>query len=299
MNRFSVLFLLLIFLSGIIYSQEVIDTSKRYIIDSLPLKDSVPQIDSNKVPAAIDSIKLPVKDSVVLDKIEIENFIISRKEFKGKEALFYVLIGLLLLFALFNRLFSKYFNDLYRLFFRTTLNKSQIREQMIQTPLPSLLLNIFFVLTGGLYLSLIFKHFNLNPVSNFWLLFLYCCLSLLVIYLVKYLGLKTSGWLFSAKEAADTYVFIVFMINKMGGIFLLPFLILLAFTSGSIYSSTLIISFCGLGALLIYRCLLSFSAIHKQVSIRLFHFLIYLFAFEIAPLLIIYKVLLVILNITT
>ena len=299
--RIPILILLLLFFGGsILYAQRVIDTSRQYLKDSLQANDSLEHTDSIKASAVIDSIiKISDKDLVELEKFENESLIISKKEFNGKEGLFYLLIGLLLLFALFYRLFSKYFNDLYRLFFRTTLNQSQIREQMIQTPLPSLLINIFFVLTGGLYLGLIFRHFNLDPVGNFWFLFLYCSLSLSVIYLVKYLGLKSFGWLFSAREAADTYIFIVFMINKMAGIFLLPFLVLLAFTSGSIYNNSLIISFCGLGALLIYRCLLSFSAIHKQISVRLFHFLVYLFAFEIVPLLVIYKVLLVILNRTT
>ena len=206
------------------------------------------------------------------------------------------MIALLLLFAFLNRLFPKYFSDLFRLFFRTTLNQSQIKEQMIQSPLPSLLLNLFFVITGGLYLDFIFRHFHLDPFDNFWLLFLYCILGLSVIYFIKFFGLKIFGWLFNFKDAADSYIFIVFIINKMTGFFLLPVLIFLAFTSGDIYSATLTLSYCGIGVFLIYRFILTYSIVRKQISINPFQFLLYIFAFEIIPLLVIYKVLLSILK---
>ncbi len=216
----------------------------------------------------------------------------GKKEFKGKELLFYLLVFLLLVFAFFKKLFPKYFNDLFRLFFRTTLKQRQIREQLMQTPLPSLLFNSFFILIAALYIDFLLQHFKLGPVDHFWLLFLYCGLGLSGIYLVKFLGLKLSGWIFNMQEATDTYIFIVFIVNKMIGIFLLPFLVMLAFADGYIYSIALTLSWCGVGALLFYRFILSYSAVRNQVSVNPFHFLLYLCAFEIAPLLLIYKALL-------
>jgi hypothetical protein len=76
------------------------------------------------------------------------------------------------------------------------------------------------------------QHAKLNPVGNFWLMSAYCIAGISIIYFIKYLGLKLSGWLFNMQEAANSYIFIVFVINKMIGILLLPFLILLAFTQG-------------------------------------------------------------------
>lgn len=214
------------------------------------------------------------------------------KEFKGKELIFYVLIALLLIFAFLRQAFYKYFNDLFRLFFRTTLKQRQIREQLIQTPLPSLLFNIFFVVDAGLYIDILFFHFKLTPVDNFWLLFLYCCIGLSVIYTVKFVGLKITGWVLNMKEAADAYIFVVFIINKVIGIFLLPFLVLLSFMEGAIYTVALVLSWCGVGVLLIYRFLLAYASIRNLVRFNPFHFFLYLCAFEIAPLLLIYKALL-------
>jgi Domain of unknown function (DUF4271) len=214
------------------------------------------------------------------------------KEFRGKEILFYTLVGLLLAFAFLRQAFPKYFSDFFRLLFRTTLKQKQIKEQLMQTPLPSLLLNIFFIVSGALYLDLLLHHFKLTPVNNFWILFLYCSLGLSVIYTVKFLGLKVTGWLFNIKGAADAYIFVVFIINKVIGIFLLPFLVLLSFIQGDGYTVALVISWCGIGVLLIYRVLLTYASVRNQVRFNPFHFFLYLCAFEIAPLLLIYKALL-------
>ncbi|MBC7874539.1 MAG: DUF4271 domain-containing protein [Ferruginibacter sp.] len=217
---------------------------------------------------------------------------------QGKELLFYLLVFLLAVFAFLRMAFPKYFNDLFRLFFRTTLKQRQISEQLMQTPLPSLLLNIFFIVCSGLYITFLLDHFQLNPVNNFWLLFLYCCLGLSAAYFVKFIGLKISGWLFNMTEAADSYIFIVFIVNKMIGILLLPFIVLLAFTAGDVYSVSITLSWCLVAALLFYRFILTYAAVRNQVKVNPFHFFLYLCAFEIAPLLLVYKGLLLFFGIT-
>ncbi len=221
------------------------------------------------------------------------------KQFTGKEALFYSLIVLLIIFALLRRAFPKYFSDLFRLFFRTTIKQRQIGEQLMQTPLPSLLLNGFFVISAGLYITFLLHHFKLNPVNNFWLLFLFSALGLTATYLVKFLGLKISGWVFNVKEAANAYIFIVFIINKMIGILLLPFLILLAFSLENIYSVALTLSWIVLAFLFLYRFILTYTVVRNLVKVNPFHFFLYISAFEIAPLLLLYKGLLLYFGIST
>jgi hypothetical protein len=207
----------------------------------------------------------------------------------GKELLFYVLVVLLIFFGILKQAFPKYFSDMFRLVFRTTLKQRQVREQLIQTPLPGLMLNIFFVLVAGFYISFLLQHYHIDPVNNQWLLLLYCSLGVLVIYFVKFVGLKFSGWLFNMEGAASSYIFIIFIINKMLGIVLLPFLVLLAFTSGNLYITTLSLSLVIIGGLLIYRFILTYAAIRNDVKVNPFHFLLYILAFEIAPLLLVYK----------
>ena len=213
------------------------------------------------------------------------------KRFEGKELLFYSLMGLLLLFAFLKSIFAKYVNDLFRLFFRRTLKQRQITEQLSQTPLPSLVFNIFFVVSAGLYLAFMLQHFGMQLKENFWMLTLYCAAGLGAIYTIKFLSLKFTGWVLNLSPATDSYIFIVFIINKVIGIFLLPFLILLAFTDDGIYQVAVTLSWCGIACLFCYRFILTYSTVHNQIKLKPFHFLVYLAAFEIVPLLLIYKLL--------
>jgi hypothetical protein len=218
----------------------------------------------------------------------------DKKLFLGKEYLFYYLIFLLILFGLLRRAFAKYFHDLFRVFFKTTLKQRQTQEQLLQSSLASVFMNSFFVLSAGLYVNFLLQYFHLEISDNFWLQYVYCIGALAAIYLVKFIGLKITGWLFNVSNTTDSYIFIVFIINKMLGIFLLPFLLVLAFANDPLYSSTMLISWIGLGLLLIYRFILSYSAIRKEVKLNSFHFILYILGFEFIPLLLIYKLLLII-----
>jgi len=160
-------------------------------------------------------------------------------------------------------------------------------------------LNGFFVISGALYIGFVLQHFKLSPVGNFWLMCLYSGLALTGVYSIKFIGLKLSGWLFNMQEAANSYIFIVFIVNKMIGLLLLPFIILLAFTQGNVYSVSLTLSWCIVAGLLAYRFILTYAAVRNQVRVNPFHFFLYLCAFEIAPLLLIYKGLLLFFRITT
>jgi hypothetical protein len=216
----------------------------------------------------------------------------NKKEFKGKEILFYTLVALLLFFAFIKFSFPKYLGDLFRVAFRTTLKQRQIGEQLIQTPLPSLLLNFFFLAAVAFYISFVLEHYQLATDYGFWLLYFYCFVALAVIYVIKFLSLKFFGWLFNIRETTDGYIFIVFMINKIIGIYVLPFLILLAFTDKNIYQVAFALSYIGIFGLLGYRFILSYGLVRTQIRVNPFHFFLYLCAFEFVPLLLIYKALL-------
>jgi Domain of unknown function (DUF4271) len=315
LNRFLFTLLLQLFFAGILAAQTAADTITISPADSIQQKDTIVQNDTVSVSIITYPVsKRPAEDPGWIMKpgaspfspefswlvlqhhpyFGFKNSPLTKpaseiKQFNGKEVLFYLLVFLLLIYSLLRIAFPKYFNDLFRLFFRTTLKQKQIKEQLMQTPLPSLFLNVFFVISAGLYTAFILQYFNFSPGINFWLLFLYSCMGLSVIYFVKFLGLKVSGWLFNVEEAANSYIFIVFIINKMIGILLLPFLVLLAFTYGNIYSVTMTISWYMVAVLLIYRFILTYAAIHNEVKVNPFHFFLYLCAFEIAPLLLIYK----------
>jgi hypothetical protein len=179
---------------------------------------------------------------------------------------------------------------MFRLMFQASFRQKQTREQMMQEIFPSLLMNILFVLVGGLFIALIAQIYQWLKIP-FWLLTLYCITLLSLIYIFKYLVIQFMGWVFNAREQASTYGFIVFLINKVIALVLLPLLLLLAFSSGSIQQVTLTVAGCAVIILLIFRYIVSLTIIRSTLSVHPLHFFIYLCAVELMPMLILYKVL--------
>lgn len=251
-------------------------------------------IDTPKVPAPVFSL---LSDSFVYNRQPYFSFtnpvkrLVAKRQWQGKEPLFYSTVALLIFFALVRNNFSRYATDLFSLFFRTTIKQRQIKEQLIQAPLPSLLLNALFILSGALFINLLLAHYGLGRSFAFWLLFLYAILGLIAIYIVKFITLKLCGWIFHMSDVTDSYTFVVFTTNKIIGIALLPFIILLAFTTGPFQQGIYTLSITIVVALFLYRFYLSFVTIERQLNISFFHFLLYLIGFEIVPLLLINKLL--------
>jgi hypothetical protein len=209
------------------------------------------------------------------------------------ESMFYFLCLLLLFYGFIRIAFLKYLDNLNTLFLRVTMRHQQIRDQVLQSPLPSLFLNILFVISTGLFLSFVADYYNIVPGMNRWLLLFYCCVLLATIYTGKFILLKMVGWMFNIRSATDTYIFIVFLVNKMLGIYLLPALLFMAFAKGQFLTILMTLTYFFIAVLFIYRFIIAYRPVRNEIKLSRFHFFIYLCAFEIAPLLLIYKVLLI------
>jgi Domain of unknown function (DUF4271) len=207
------------------------------------------------------------------------------------DAMFYLLILMLFYFAVVKLFFAKYLANVLTLFFRASMRQQQLREQVLQSPFPSLLLNNLFIFSGGLYGAFLIRFYHYGDPERFWIHFLYSAALLAILYLFKYLIIKTIGWIFNIGRAAETYLFVVFMTNKIIGIFLLPFLVLISFSGPLITQIAVTVSIIMICLFYIYRFIASYGTLRKEIKISGLHFFLYLCAFEIAPLLLIYKVL--------
>jgi hypothetical protein len=205
---------------------------------------------------------------------------------------FYTILVLLLLLGSIRGLFWKYFIDLFQVFSQSSFRQKSIREQLLQNRTASMALNAFFGLSAGLFLYQValYKHW-IDPGLN-WTTLLLCVGVVLAVYGIKYLSLKLSGWLLGMGELIDTYVSIVFLINKLVGILVLPATILLAFGGPQIKSIALVLTVLLLGLLYLYRYFVAAPLVRVSANGSSFHFFIYLCGFEIMPMLIVYKLLL-------
>ena len=161
---------------------------------------------------------------------------------------------------------------------------------MEQNFFPAFMLNVLFVLCGGLFITL-FAELKRWSQLSFWELFVYATAILLVIYFLKYIVISFTGWVFNVKDAAAEYRFVVFLINKVLAVLMIPFLFLIAYANDPLKNISVTIVICLSIFALFVRYLVSLARIRKNLSVTAFHFFIYLCAVEIVPLLVIYKIL--------
>ncbi len=221
-------------------------------------------------------------DNQVIYKIE------QRYSLPDKDFLFYMIVGILFLYGFINTIYPQYFPKLLSQFSQSTLRMIQNREQLLQNGFASLTLNICFILSFSLMANLLIFNQHLLPIS-FWQGYLYLVLFFTSLYLGKYICLEIAGSVFNTKELVKSYIFIVFMVNKVLGFLLVPFVLILAFAK-PIYYTVAIYGAAGVAILLLlYRYLFSITSVRNKLHLSSFHFFLYLCAFEILPLLILYK----------
>lgn len=254
-------------------------------VDTLPVLDSTPITITHAEPLQeiLDANRV-VDFSTTPQFFPEEERVINNSEFS-----FYFLIILFIYFGVLRVTFPKYFTNLFRVFFNTSLRQSQITDQLLQAKLPSLGFNILFTLTAGFYFYLLFKHHGKVDYYEQPMLVAILIGGVAVMYVVKYLVIRFAGWVSGNLKEADTYVFIVFLVNKIMGVVLLLLLPMLTFSSHPLSLIGFTVSYTVIILLFFLRFIRSFQNVNAQLQISRFHFLLYIVGLEILPLFLVYK----------
>ncbi len=209
---------------------------------------------------------------------------------KGRDLLFYIVLGILVFFALLKYAFPKFFSTLFTVFFNTSMKQSQLTDQLQSNNLPAILYNILFSLSLGLLIFLYLSHYDRLHGSYGSGTYLFVIAGALgVLYLIKLFIIKTIGWLTGHKVVADTYSFIVFLINKILGVAILPLAVCIAFAPLAWREGFMFISLALVILSFLIRYIKSYSLIGRKLHWSIFHFGLFVFAIEALPLLIVYK----------
>ena len=230
-----------------------------------------------------------LKNKLLNSEAQPVSLSVQFKKHQTKDLLFYLIAGMILLLAFLKYFYNRYFNNLFRVFFNTSLRQSQITDQLLQAKLPSILFNIFFVISSGIYVYGLLSHFKLIKSDKEWI-YIASSIGLMgLIYLIKFCTLKFTGWITGLSETVDIYIFIIFLINKIIGIFMVPFMVILFFSEAQIAAIAALISMLSIGIFLLLRFLRSYGLVQNRLKISRFHFLLYITGLELLPLLLIYK----------
>ncbi len=273
------------------------DTIAKALDSAASLKDSS-LVDSLKV-IKKDSVPLIVKDTTVyklLVNFPILNndkptlMITAFKNAETKDFVFYLLVALVLLLALVKVVFPKYFKNIFDIFFQTSFRQKQTREQLTQDNIAALLLNVLFIFSSACFVALIGHKFKVTKIS-FWQIFVVATIALTIIYLVKFLFTQFMGWIFNKTDIAQSYSFLVFIVNKIIGVVLIPFLFLIAYSAPKMESISFSVALMLIVFLFLYRFFSTYKNISSRLKINAIHFFLYFCSIEILPLLLMYKAL--------
>jgi len=102
------------------------------------------------------------------------------KATRANDAVFYLLAGLIFLVGIIKFFFSRYFTNLFRVFFNTSLRQSQLADQLLQAKLPSLFFNAFFIISGGIYTYFLLVQYGLITDGYNWMLLGACVVTLVL-----------------------------------------------------------------------------------------------------------------------
>jgi hypothetical protein len=98
--------------------------------------------------------------------------------------------------------------------------------------------------------------------------------------------------MFDKREASENYLFNVFMVNKVAGLILLPMGILLAYSSGGWKDVVITLTGIIMAILVVMRMVRAYHAVGNILKINPLHFIVFVGAFEVIPLMVVYRLLL-------
>lgn len=241
---------------------------------------------------AKEKVKLELQQHPLLLSKERIDARLKLHKFKDRSSDFLLILALITFIGIFRAANPSYLRNLFRAFRNPTLSTRQLKEQLRQDSAASLTMDVIFCISLGLYL-----YFALGHIHNKKIIFDYPAIIIIlgfivlfmVIYAVRFLFLKFTGWVFHITEITDNYTFNVFLINKILGIVLIPFTVILAFGQGQWVQASLFLSFLVIAILFLNRYLRSGVVFGYFIKFSKFHFFMYLCASELLPLAVLMK----------
>ncbi|MGC9342643.1 MAG: DUF4271 domain-containing protein [Bacteroidales bacterium] len=201
----------------------------------------------------------------------------------------YFSIAFLLILAWLRLIYTCFIVNVFKSAFNYQLALKVYNEPGIIQKRIFSILNIFYFLTSGIFFYLVFDYFDYHPMGLKNLKLLGIIITFLISYsLLRILLMKITGALFQREKLFSEAIFHNFLYNKIAGIILIPFILLIAYTR-DIYNDIFV--FTGLTAfvaVVLMRLIRLIIFIYKSV-VLLFYFILYLCTLEILPVLVIIK----------
>jgi hypothetical protein len=185
--------------------------------------------------------------------------------------------------------FYKQLEDTLRAYFNINLSQQIFREQEMSQPFSAFLLNINFIISATIYVYVVVSHLlNIPGRGTLWML---GAILLMVagIYTGKYLLMRLTAWVFPFKEEMNFYAFNFFINQKLLGVVLIPFNFMIAYSPEKMVLPVIIGSLIIISTAFLTRSVRGLLIAKNYLANYKFYFFVYICTLEIAPVLIIIK----------
>lgn len=205
--------------------------------------------------------------------------------------LIFVLLGILSFMTILLSLYRKTVTNIFQAFFSLGMASNLYREHQSFIKIESFSSYILFALSMGTFCFLLPQFLVDTPPFNSFSGLLLCIVGIAGIYLLKFLLLQLTAFILPYPSEIGFYAFVVSITNKVIGYLLVPALFLLAYLPESIQIYWLYGLLGLLGSIYIYRSFRGFVIGGNTILFHKFHFFVYLCTIEIAPTIILLRML--------
>jgi len=208
---------------------------------------------------------------------------------EDKNFRFWVTITILVLLAILSSLYRTQLSNAFKAFSNENVMRMLQREKGTVAYLPYYVWFGFFILNAGFYAYLLLRHYEVPIASSNLQMFLYALSGVAIIFFLKQLVIGAIGTIFPVEKEAELYNMTITIFGIVMGVLLVVLNLFLAYAPNDLLKVFVIGSFVFLGGIYLFRSLRGFSIGSKFFGFHKFHFFIYLCTVEIAPVLILWK----------
>lgn len=205
---------------------------------------------------------------------------------------FYLSFFLLAVLALIRYSYSREFDELSSVFKNWGPSQQMYRELGTGASFGTVLLNLFSAGVLSFYVFLLLYRYDAIEVTPAWVLMLLSVAAVSAFLLARYASLKVTSLLLPFKKEIALYNYYEIQINQTMSVWLFPLTLLIAFAKSPLDEYALYASFLVLLWFILCRYIKGFNIGLNYFGRHLFHFLLYICALEIAPVVIIIRLIL-------
>lgn len=205
--------------------------------------------------------------------------------------LFLILIMVLGVLTYLRVFYRKNFFQIIAACFNNNLTNQIVRDENLLMQRASVMLNVTFSIIAAAFIYLVSIHYewSLDGMGTGFIRFVFLALIVSAAFTLKFLVLRLCAYLFNLGREMSTYIFNIFIINNLLGIALIPFVALILFGNMMDTSLLVILAVCVTGIAYLYRIGRGFLIATGYPGFSPFYLFLYLCALEIAPLLVLVK----------